>query len=90
MYACVRVLCVIVCTCVHQGYIFGCQKGVYPFTKWPTRHESPISAGVDFMSAVHSCTTSEISVIETIMEMEIIDPALAETETMVIFETAVT
>jgi len=34
--------------------------------------------------------TGEISVIETIMEVEIIDPALAETETMVIFETAVT
>jgi len=29
---------------------------------------------------------SEISVIETITEIEIIDPTLTETETMVIFE----
>ena len=34
-------------------------------------------------------TTSDISVTETITETEIIDPALTETETMLIYETEI-
>jgi len=43
----------------------------------------------DVLNDVIGVTSSDISVTETITETEIIDPALTETETMLIYETEI-